>query len=64
MSNRKKGMKWTNVVLATTLATSVIAVTNPASAASQKESEKNVKQTKKDLKKRQKKFYIIIDAHK
>ena len=32
MFNRKKSMKLTNVVLATTLATSVIAVTNPAGA--------------------------------
>ncbi len=60
MSNRKKGMKWTNVVLATTLATSVIAVTNHASASSEKESKQNVKQTKKDQKKDKKNFTLSL----
>ena len=56
MFNRKKSVKLANVVLATTLATSVIAVTNPAGAASQKDSEKNAKQAEKDAKKLTKKL--------
>ena len=63
MFNREKGMKWANVVLATTLATSVIAVTNPAGATSQKESEKNAKQAEKDAKKADKKTFTLSLMH-
>ena len=44
MSYKGKGLKVANAVLATTVAASVIAVTNPANAASQKEAENLVKQ--------------------
>ena len=60
MFNRKKSVKLANVVLATTLATSVIAVTNPAGANAQKESEK---QAKKDDKKSNKKPFTLSLMH-
>ena len=47
MSYKKKGMKVAKVALATTMATSVVAITNPADADSQKEAEKLVKQAEK-----------------
>ena len=63
MFNREKGKKWANVVLATTLVTSVVAVTNPAEATSQKDSETNAKQVEKDAKKADKKTFKLSFMH-
>lgn len=56
-------MKLTNIMLATTFATSMIAVANPAEAASQKETEKNAKQAEKDAKKAGKKTFTLSLMH-
>ena len=63
MFNREKSVKLANVVLATTLVTSVVAVTNPADANSQKDFGKERKAREKNVKKANKKPFTLSLMH-
>lgn len=60
----KKGMKVANLVLATTVATSVIAVTNPVNAASEKKAEGLVKEAEQLAAKLQKEVSRVSNDNK